>query len=380
MTLGVLTSSYPRFPDDTNNAGVFVRDFARAVAAGGIALCVFTHRKGMPGRYEEPFPVHEYRWLGRETSLTSVDLGSPVGWLKAASLMGAGAVSYLRACRSRRVSYSLAMWAVPSGVFAYAAKRAMGVPYAVWALGSDIWRYEKHRLMGPLLKRVLDGADRLYADGEELADQVSRICGRPCSFLPSTRDLSGVPPEAVTEDRPRPRFLFVGRWETNKGPDVLVEAAARYLERGGAGSFDLFGEGSMAASLRERIASHGIGGRVRLHGVIGAGGLVGRLAWCDYLVIPSRIESIPVIFSDALQRDVPVVATEVGDLGRLVKEWAVGLTAPPDDPDALAGAFLELETVDRASFAESVRRAARHFALGEIAERFLRDAGLRAHP
>ncbi len=63
--LCILTSSYPRDPGDNINSGVFVRDFARALAAVFPDCCVFTHRKGSPGHYPDPFDVIEYRWLGR---------------------------------------------------------------------------------------------------------------------------------------------------------------------------------------------------------------------------------------------------------------------------------------------------------------------------
>lgn len=375
MSLCILTSSYPRFAGETNNAGVFVRDFAKTVANCGLDLWVFTHRKGQPGRYEESFPVHEYRWLGNETSLSSLNLGSPAAWAKAASLMTMGTVSYLLKGRSQKVTYSLAMWAIPSGVFALAAKKCSGVPYAVWALGSDIWRYEQNRLVRPMLRRILAEAEHLFADGEELAQRVTAICGRPCEFLPSARDLSGFNPTVISEERPKPRFLFVGRWETNKAPDVLVEAAARYLEWGGKGSFDLFGEGSLENVLRERIRVHGIGEMVRLHGLIGPCDLVGRLAWCDYLVVPSRIESIPVILSDALQRGVPVLATDVGDMGNILRKQGAGRVVPANAPDILAKAMLDLEHVDAASLAKAAKDTARLFALPAIAERFLEYMG-----
>jgi glycosyltransferase involved in cell wall biosynthesis len=375
MTLAVLSSSYPRAPQDSTNAGVFVRDLAVALHARGERVAVFTHRKGEPGRYAEPFPVREYRWLGRETSLTAIDLTSPAGMVRAASLMAAGSLAYLRFCRATNVTRALACWAVPSGVFAWIAKRRLGVPYAVWALGSDVWRYQRHRLALPLLRRVLADADHRFADGLELARRVTAVCGKPCAYLPSARDLSSVTPGAVDDDRPRPRFLFVGRWEENKGPDVLIEAAARYAQAGGRGSFDLFGEGSLASAMAGRIADLGLGGRVRLHGAIGPADFAGRLAWCDFLVIPSRIESVPVVFSDALQRGAPVLATDVGDLGDLVRDLAVGRVVPPEDPDAMARALRELDDVDSRAFAAAARAAAERFRVPGIAEEFFRRTG-----
>ena len=68
---------------------------------------------------------------------------------------------------------------------------------------------------------------------------------------------------------------------------------------------------------------------------------MGRLRWCDYLLIPSRIESIPVILSDAIQLGTPVIATEVGDMPAVFEEMAIGDTVPPLDPAAFADMLLE---------------------------------------
>jgi glycosyltransferase involved in cell wall biosynthesis len=49
------------------------------------------------------------------------------------------------------------------------------------------------------------------------------------------------------------------------------------------------------------------------------------IAWSDYLMLPSRVESIPVIFSDAAQLGRPLVATPVGDLPRLFGQHEFGI-------------------------------------------------------
>ena len=43
------------------------------------------------------------------------------------------------------------------------------------------------------------------------------------------------------------------------------------------------------------------------------------------LILPSRIESIPVILSDALQLDCNLIVTDVGDMGPLVRSYRAGM-------------------------------------------------------
>ena len=141
--LCILTSSYPRDPSDNINSGVFARDFVRALAAVLPECCVFTHRKGPPGHYPDSFDVIEYRWLGRSTSLTSLDLRSPLGGLAALSLLIMGTFGYLRLCRQRRIEHSLALWVVPSGLFAVMAKWMRGVAGVDVDVGFAVLEFKK---------------------------------------------------------------------------------------------------------------------------------------------------------------------------------------------------------------------------------------------
>ena len=63
------------------------------------------------------------------------------------------------------------------------------------------------------------------------------------------------------------------------------------------------------------------------------------LFWADYLLIPSRIESIPVVFSDAMQAGCPVIAMPVGDLSVLLDNYSAGILAEELSPSAFAKAL-----------------------------------------
>jgi glycosyltransferase involved in cell wall biosynthesis len=60
---------------------------------------------------------------------------------------------------------------------------------------------------------------------------------------------------------------------------------------------------------------------------------------CDCLVIPSRRESIPVVFSEAVQMGIPMLVTDTGDMGTLAREHGLMDPVPPEDIDALARAM-----------------------------------------
>ena len=93
----------------------------------------------------------------------------------------------------------------------------------------------------------------------------------------------------------------------------------------------------------------------------------------DILCIPSRIESIPVIFSDAMQLATPIICTPVGDLPRLHERHQFGIIADASTERALAAAIRSGLQASPADFADAVTRASKDFDVAEAARKFLQN-------
>lgn len=168
--------------------------------------------------------------------------------------------------------------------------------------------------------------------------------------------------------------LFVGRYESNKGPDVLVEAALRYLEQGGRARFHLHGQGGMESDLRQVVSRAGREDSIFIRGVLDPQGVVDAMSACDCLVVPSRVESIPVICSDAFQMRLPMIVTDVGDMGSIVRDAGVGTVVPPGDPEAMCRALQEMEGADRESMRQGMSDLSLRFRPEAAAREFLDKA------
>jgi len=166
-------------------------------------------------------------------------------------------------------------------------------------------------------------------------------------------------------------FLFIGRWEPNKGPDILVEAFSRVAPKFPQAYLHVFGGGTLEDTIRSTVARHHLEENVKLYGYADPATVVAYMKACDALVIPSRIESIPIIFSDAVQVGIPVVATNVGDLGQLVRRYEVGVVVDPGDPDALAGAMGGMLGHQVAIATGAFQRAASAFGIEGMAKTYL---------
>ena len=370
MRIGIITSSYPRTPADSSSAGVFVRDFAHALRAQGSDVLVLT-----PQRVESDDRVNvvSFPWPGDDPSLTHLDPKQPINLLRLGALMISGVFSTIRTFRSWRPDHVMAMWAVPSGLLAWTGRKVLRRPYAVWALGSDIWRIQDYPLGRTILRTVLRGADQRYADGMELARDVQRVSGRDCGFLASGRILpspdSGSTPSL---DPASTHLLCVARFHPHKGVDVLIDAVAGLPQDvKSAIRVHVFGDGPQRTELERRVRDQGLEEVVRLGGYIGPDELSAYLRAVRCLIIPSRIESIPLILSDAAQAGSPVIATETGDLGRLVREYGVGYVVPPGSAADLATCISRVHREGMKFDPDGAKRLAEHLSVGNSALRFL---------
>ncbi len=337
----LITTSYPDESEGAAAAGTFVRDFAQALSS---LVKVTVVAPGEIARIRQEERVQVRRFAVPRLPLSLLSPTHPAHWPAIIATLRAGGKTVRQACAESPVTHIFALWVLPSGYWAMQAGRRFGIPYSVWALGSDIWTLGKVPVVRSLLRWVLRNASNRYADGLVLKNDVERIGGKPCAFLPSCRTLS-VGRAKTLRDRPPYRFAFLGRWHTNKGIDLLMQALEllrdedwRHIE-----AVRIHGGGPLADWVRTQAAPLMNAGRpIAVSGYLDRDGARDLLAWADYVVIPSRIESIPVIFSDAMQTRCPVIASPVGDLPQLIADHRCGILAT---------------TVSAAGIAQALRQA-----------------------
>ncbi len=359
MRLLVATSSYPTRADEAINAGVFVRDIVAQLVTQGHDVHVLTPAKGVPVT-GSPAPVRTFEWGGSEKVLTRLNPRRPIDLMRLARLMLGGRAAMRQFAKDIQADAIIAMWAIPAGFWATAVQR----PYVVWVLGSDIWSVRRYPLGQAVVRHVLMSARYVFGNSYYLVDGVKQLAKREAEFLAAGRHLPVAQTPAARLDSSRPQFVFVGRWDRAKGVDVLLEAMGLVLERLPQAYLHVFGGGPLEADIRAQASQGRLRTNVAVNGFADPATVVAYCKACDALIIPSRIESVPVIYSDALQCGCPVVSTEVGDLGRLVREQHTGVVCPPENPAALADAICQFATegpTARSTYAPKLAAAAEMF-------------------
>ncbi len=151
------------------------------------------------------------------------------------------------------------------------------------------------------------------------------------------------------------RVVVVANLRAEKGHDVLVDAAARVLDRVPDARFDLVGDGPERARLHARAAALGVSGAFRFLGH--QDDVAARLRAADVFALPSRSEAMPNAVLEAMSAGLPVVVSAAGGLLELVDSERTGLLVPPGDAAALADALVRALT--DWPLAERLGRAAR---------------------
>jgi glycosyltransferase involved in cell wall biosynthesis len=370
--LVIVTTSFPIRGDGSEAAGSFVADLVvglarhiqvRVVAPGPSATRehwsqgVEVFRFAAPPRplsTLKPWRLDDFRWLVR------VLRGGPIAAREAvAGVQGS----------------ILALWGLPCGDWARRVGKKSRMHYSVWLLGSDVWTLGRIPVFRQMLARVIRGAAHVYADGYQLATDAQNIGGVPVAFLPSTRELGSVDPPQVHAAKPF-RLLFLGRWHPNKGIDLLLSALAELSDEDWSRIevLEIQGGGPLESVVRAGVAALRARNRpVEIGCFLSKSEAEAAIARSDWILIPSRIESIPVVFSDAVKFGRPVIATPVGDLPRLLVKHQCGVLSATVDSKSFAAALRVALGKSPLDYLSGVRSVAPMFSIQAVVDRLLQD-------
>jgi glycosyltransferase involved in cell wall biosynthesis len=167
---------------------------------------------------------------------------------------------------------------------------------------------------------------------------------------------NGIPrksPLAAATSRPewpanKRRLLFVGRFDKQKGVDILIEALGELRDSSFAylvGS-PVLGDG----------ASFNPPDNARTTGWLSAARLAAYYESADMLVAPSRWEGFGLTAVEAMRAGLPVIATRVGGLAEVVEHGVTGLLVEPNSSAALVDAIRSAGTASLKSMGEAGRQ------------------------
>jgi len=327
------------------------------------------HYKSDHGIIIEPIP-----WGGGDQELASMKLFNPFNWLIFLKFFLNGKKHTVAIHQKYNIDKVLCMWIVPCGLFGYWINKKLQKKYDVWALGADVRIIKKIPFFGKYwISKIVNNASGVFADGIKLADDVKTISRKDCQFLQSSRTLpepeDNLNPLQPTEAR---HLLYVGRFHKIKGTDLLLDSLAQLTDETKKNIYvHVFGAGPLEYKLRTMCKQLNLESFVKIYGPIEPQDFSNYLEQASFLLIPSRSESIPIVFSDALQRGVPVITTPVGDLPELIQKFQCGILSQEVSVNSFTRALEEGARSDKKLYMNRAKTASEHFKAHRIAEKWL---------
>lgn len=145
--------------------------------------------------------------------------------------------------------------------------------------------------------------------------------------------------------------LYVGRLSKEKGVEMLLRAVNRVGCR-----IILAGTGPEEENLKSLVNEWGMQDSVSFRGYVPPEGIRNLLRSSDCLVLPSETESAPLCVIEAMAAGCPVIATNVGDVPKMLLNGDAGYLIKPGDEDGLVK--LLSDSVDGLSDLENKAKAA----------------------
>lgn len=208
---------------------------------------------------------------------------------------------------------------------------------------SDIVRQKRWlQLYGPLLRRVLQRANRILATSPryiETSPWLSAVKDK-CTIVPLGIDHQRFTPPAQAFEGP-PTLLFVGRLRYYKGLDTLLHALVKLSNV----QLNVVGIGPMETEWKALTDTLGLNARVHFLGEVTDADLPTQYHQASLFVLPAnaRSEAFGMVLLEAMASGLPCVSTELGTgTSWVVKDGVTGRVVPPQDPGAMAAAIREL--------------------------------------
>ncbi len=176
------------------------------------------------------------------------------------------------------------------------------------------------------------------------------------------------PPPAAPpwdSDGRSPVIGYVGRIEARKGVIDLVNAAPAIHAQLPNARIVVIGDDVYGADPQYVADVRAVGAVEHHPWTANAAGVMRHL---DVLVAPSHQEPFGTVLSEAMAVGTPVVATRVGGLAEVVEDGVTGVLVEPGQPQAIAGAVMQVLS-ERQRMSDAARLAAQRFGADAYADR-----------
>jgi glycogen(starch) synthase len=240
---------------------------------------------------------------------------------------------------------------------AWVMKSGFGVPFVATIHATEAGRMhgihtDMQRYIHQLEWRLTFEAWEVIVNSHHMHAELKRLFGTPSDkivVIPNGTDpdVFDFPFDPQTL---RPQYaasheqivLYVGRLVTEKGVQVMLNAAPAVLAQCPSTRFLVVGTGYHIEELKRQAHALGIANNVRFLGYVSDDDLKKLYRISDVVCIPSLYEPFGIVALEGMAANVPVVTSDAGGLTDFVEHMVTGVTTYAGDSASLAWGMLEV--------------------------------------
>lgn len=316
--------------------------------------------------------MHRVRVMGRRV-LPIASVTSMISFLPAAIVRG------VRLQRRQKFDVVNSQFVLPSGIVGVALKKIFRTPLVISFIGGDIYDPTKgisphrHFLLRWLIRHIAGQADKRTAISTDIKNRAEELHGvkgeiiviplglKPGAVSPADRQKFNLPREKVI-------FMSIGRIIPRKRYETLLTA---WRQVKGA-YLMIAGSGPLYGKLNKLIDSYHLKDSVRLCGYVSEEKKMQLLAAADGYVSAAEHEGFGIVFLEAMDAGLPIIATSSGGQTDFLQDGQNALLIPAKKSKTLAAAIQTLvdHPEERKRLGENNRRKVKDYYLDKTAVLF----------
>lgn len=218
----------------------------------------------------------------------------------------------------------------------------------MFAHGIEVWDDPAFARVSKLNRGAVRRAmDQILAVSQFTADRMKRVFDLPggvIKIFPNSVDVAAqVNRPHSPDNQQNPRILTVARldeWE--KGVGAVIRAMPKVISRFGNVEYIIVGDGKLRSDMQMLAADLGVSTHVRFAGKVSDGELDAAYREADAFVMPSLKEGFGIVYLEAWQHGLPVIAGNRDAGGEVVEHDRDGLIVDPTSVEQIADAIERL--------------------------------------
>lgn len=395
----VIGSVYPRFHEDAEVP--WLRASIAHLREAGVEVQVLAPTyKGLKSHEIDGVRVNRFRYAPKNWEMLTHEEGAPSKmaskpWLQLLAIpyIISGFFRCISLCHKWKPDVIHAHWPFPHAFIALGAAKLFRIPLVLNFHGAELLLIRKKKWVKPFLQFAISQAQAVFANSSFTASKIKALRNVNVEWSPygttlgsealdSSREESAGTEAASATAHPingKFKILFVGRHIERKGIRYLIEAA-KYLP---AEQFEIriVGVGDLTDELKQQ--AHELGTRLKVPdsrsevrgardvqhtechpeqsegssikpcdiiftGKLSPAELEAEYRNANVFTLPAIVdhkgdtEGLGVVLIEAMELNLPIVASNVGGIPDVVVDNVSGLLVPEKDPKALADAFKRL--------------------------------------